>query len=1056
MKPLTLTMTAFGSYAGETTVDFTRFDHGLYLITGDTGAGKTTIFDAIVFALYGKASGNERDASTLHCDFVDKSVDTEVTLTFLQGGKEYKVVRTLHHSKIRGTENQFREGKPNATLWEPDKNPIEGAEKVTARCTELVGMNSIQFRQIVMLAQGEFKQFLKANSDQKNEILGKLFDNSLYVRYRELLKNARDTLRAEREEHTANIHATMQSFFQMPEGLEDAAREQYLPGHPALVENLKALVEADRQQLREKETERDRLHTAEINFTTQKAAAESSNKLLDELKKKRESLAALEGRADEMARLQSACDTAEKVLHRIQPKKDLLALADTTLQKTRDAIQTLEEQLKQQTSAVETAKATVDSDTERKNERDNLYSEIQQLKKSLPDYDALCEKQRAHQKEDKAAKKTERDRKATSEKLSREKEALEKIKLELKTLEGIEARVGELERAYQDAQALTAKLTGVRSRVSKLLRSIENLSTERSRLQTLTDEALAASSRYNVLYQSFICGQAGLIAADLEETLRTEGAAVCPVCNSRFIAGQEHSFAALPENTPTKEQVDDAKRTFDRKEKERSNQASTVTGLDSAIGTEKENILRDARELLPDCENWEALTAEGYLTQKAEAFRADEKEKKAQWDAAAAKQSRRKQLLGEQETANANIDKLTGQISDLGNKLTEHTELVGRLQGEITTLQQSLSYPDKEAAEGKIGELQKQHKALERSINSHQQALEAAEKARNTTGGELDGKRKDLPGLEQKYSDAASALQDALTQNGFPAWEDAERALLPLNGEDGEAWLKAQQTALNEYRNDCSTVRKRIDELSEQTKELAYTDLNELDQQIKQAHAAYNAANQECIKRQTLLENHNSTADRISEEMDALAGSAQVWKRLNALASLAVGTTGEGGKLSFDRYVMGAVFREILEMANRRLNIMSGGKYELIHRLSADRDNSKAGLEVDVMDMSTGKQRGSGSLSGGESFLVSLALALGLSDVVQHHAGGKKLDALFIDEGFGSLDNSTLDTALDVLNQLTGGSCLVGIISHVSKLEESIPQKIRVKSSERGSQLHYE
>lgn len=202
-----------------------------------------------------------------------------------------------------------------------------------------------------------------------------------------------------------------------------------------------------------------------------------------------------------------------------------------------------------------------------------------------------------------------------------------------------------------------------------------------------------------------------------------------------------------------------------------------------------------------------------------------------------------------------------------------------------------------------------------------------------------------------------------------------------------------------------------------------------------------------------LLDNHCTTTNKVVQAIQSKSKSEHAWNRLNRLANLAIGTSGEGGKLSFDRYVMGAVFREILEMANQRLNIMSGGKYELIHQLSVDRQNSTAGLDVEVLDMVTGKQRNSKSLSGGESFLVSLSLALGLSDVVQAHAGGKKLEALFIDEGFGSLDSNTLDIALDVLNQLTEGNCLVGIISHVSKLEESIPQKIRVKNSERGSSL---
>ena len=188
----------------------------------------------------------------------------------------------------------------------------------------------------------------------------------------------------------------------------------------------------------------------------------------------------------------------------------------------------------------------------------------------------------------------------------------------------------------------------------------------------------------------------------------------------------------------------------------------------------------------------------------------------------------------------------------------------------------------------------------------------------------------------------------------------------------------------------------------------------------------------------------------------ALAGTDRAAARLDRLGGLAVGVNSEQGKLSFDRYVMGAVFREILEMANRRLDVMSGGRYQLQHRSGADRRNAKAGLEIQVLDLSTGQLRGSDSLSGGEGFFTSLALALGLADVVQNRSGGRSLDALFIDEGFGSLSGDVLDKALDVLGQLSEGRRLVGVISHVDRLDESIPQKIRVKTGERGSSLTVE
>ena len=246
MRPIILEMTAFGSYAKKTVVDFDRLTHGLYLISGDTGAGKTTIFDAIMFALYGTASGSERKTEMLHCDFVDKTEDTRVVLKFRQGGKVYSVTRTIHYSRVRGTDSQFGGAKVDAELQEPEKDPITGATKVTDRCKELLGLNADQFRKIVMLAQGEFKEFLKADPEKKNEILGKLFDNSAYVRYQELLNGAREELRKERSAYVKCVEETMQSGFQLPEGVES---EQYLPGHPELVHNLNMLVAGGKTSL---------------------------------------------------------------------------------------------------------------------------------------------------------------------------------------------------------------------------------------------------------------------------------------------------------------------------------------------------------------------------------------------------------------------------------------------------------------------------------------------------------------------------------------------------------------------------------------------------------------------------------------------------------------------------------------------------------------------------------------------------------------------------------------------------------------------------------------
>jgi len=253
---------------------------------------------------------------------------------------------------------------------------------------------------------------------------------------------------------------------------------------------------------------------------------------------------------------------------------------------------------------------------------------------------------------------------------------------------------------------------------------------------------------------------------------------------------------------------------------------------------------------------------------------------------------------------------------------------------------------------------------------------------------------------------------------------------------------------------ECRGIDQSIQDLEAQTKGQKQVDLQILQGQIDEAEKESAEAEQALNSCQNLLRNHQSVYETIRHEKEILAGSDQAYAVLNRLSELAVGSNSEGGKLSFDRYVMGATFREIIEKANIRLEIMSGGQYQLVHQSESHARNRIAGLDIEVLDRNTGVQRESSSLSGGESFIVSLALALGLSDTVQSHSGGQALDTMFVDEGFGTLDDNVLDKAVQVLNSLSdGGHHLVGIISHVSRLEESIPQKISVSKGERGSVL---
>ncbi|MBQ5754664.1 MAG: hypothetical protein IIV90_03245, partial [Oscillospiraceae bacterium] len=372
-------------------------------------------------------------------------------------------------------------------------------------------------------------------------------------------------------------------------------------------------------------------------------------------------------------------------------------------------------------------------------------------------------------------------------------------------------------------------------------------------------------------------------------------------------------------------------------------------------------------------------------------------------------------------------------------------------------IRRGLDFDSEAEAKARMKALAQKKGELEEELKALRKGLEAARQARDTTAGSL-GEKKDL--LAERTAALAGeekALDQAVAKAGFAGRKEADAALALIpRDKDGEAWLAEEEAARSGYENALSGTAARISELEKLTAGRPRADMAALEESLAAAAESWQKANAQWAGQNALLENHRRTAAAAHECLAGLEASRPAWQRLEKLGSLAAGAAGAGGKLSFDRYVMGAVFREVLEMANRRLDIMSGGKYELIHKTDAERKNAKAGLEIEVLDISTGRQRPSGTLSGGEAFFTSLALALGLSDVVQNHAGGKKLDALFIDEGFGTLSDGVLDKALEVLNQLTEGDRLVGIISHVDKLDESIPQKIRVRHTEKGSSLSVE
>ena len=1059
MRPIRLTMTAFGSYADTTEIPFSDLKNGLFLVTGDTGAGKTTIFDAIVFALYGELCGAEREdrkPEMMHSDFVEKSTDTVVTLVFSEGGKEYKAERTIHFQKKRGTEGGYGAPKISAVLSEPGKDPIQGATAVTNRVRELLGMDADQFRKIVMLAQGEFNKFLKAGSDDKNKILRELFDNRLYEYYTELLKAAKERLKNARADRSREIEDTLTKFFNMPEELTGEQKLLFHSGHPNLCGNLEKLIGEEETAVLELSAEAEAAQEALNALNQKQGAAAELGRRFDELKEKNEHLAELEGQKADFEARKAAYACAEAALHRALPVIREKKLADKAFADNEARIESLTRSLEELLAVREAARAEKDGDAEHKKRAEALRGMIGQIKEQLPLYDELDEVRAAKSKSLALAEDAGKEIAAKTETVEKTEAYIREHKEKLEALYGIDGIVSESKVAAEKAEEAGTRFAGILDKLRDITRREKSLAEARAVRQTAALTASEKMDAYNGVYQRFISGQAGILAEELRAKIERDGSTPCPVCGALRHREDVWHFAVKGEDIPDQEAVEAAKAGYETAEKKRAEADREVGSLEADIDGRKAAVLEAAEALFGEEMSYETLASREYLAEKQAALKAAAEKTKDAYRAALASQEKRNSLKKEVDEAEKELPKLREAIRQAEGRKADGSSAAAAAGAREESLKAQLIYADRDEAGRRMRQLSEEEKMLSDAVRRHEAAFEAAEKRYADARGQLTAREDQRKTLEESLLRAEEHLSGVLSELHFPDEAAVLAALPPVREDRQERWLKDERRAITEYENDCTNTAGRIRELTEALDGKERTDLEALREKIGEAGELLARKNEEKNRKSLLVTNHQMTLKRVGAHKNYLDRTEEAFKRVNRLGSLAEGEKSEGGKISFDRYVIGAVFREILQMANRRLDIMSGGKYRLIYKSGVKRTNSEAGLEISVLDLSTGRERDSNSLSGGESFFTSLALALGLSDVVQNHAGGRRLETLFVDEGFGTLSDDVLDLALSVLKSLSEGNRMVGLISHVDKLNESIPQKIHVKNGKRGSTVRVE
>lgn len=898
MRPLHLTLSAFGAYADKTELDLRQLgERGLYLITGDTGAGKTTLFDAIAFALFGTPSGDGRESSMLRSKFAAPETPTEVELTFSNAGKTYTIRRNPEYERPKSRGSGTTKETARAELTMPDGRVITRRADVDAAIRDILGVDRSQFCQIAMIAQGEFRKLLLADTKDRREIFRDIFKTNLYTRFQERVKadflalnRERDEARKARDQYAALIR--------LPENAE-------LPPEGELPRFLASLLDADRAQDAAWKKELRQIDFALEKLTAEEAKAGEGEKNRKALKEAESSCAAVEETVKELRRALETENTR-------QPELDALT----------ETLSALDEELK-------------------------IHAEL-----------------RAKNTEADAAQKTAAAAAARLSALEAEHKALQD-------------RLAQDREEYHALAASAKRLAILRQEKDVLLQHLEEIGSYEAALQTVSekkasaDDALAAytearrdeeklSAKAQELRRRLNDEQAGVLASALRE------GEPCPVCGALT---HPHPAQCAPD-APDEKTVKDAEETA-KAARECVNEASAASG---SAKSAYEIAQKEAEE------------------RKEKLFGAKEINLKAEKASSARRCVNKECEIAQEEKNAARYETLSRQIPIEEKQLSAMEAPLAAAQKESAAIQSALSVLLASADELRAGV-------------KHENAADA-----------------------EKEKERALTRQNQINK----ARESAEKV------------LRASEQTL-------SSEKGKVEQLKKLLSDAPSVDLSAFAEEKRRLTGQKNDIQQNRLALNSRITANESAKKGMDKKTAELRGLDARWTWMKPLHDTANGALTGKERVSLETYVQMTCFDRILARANAHLMRMSGGKYDLKRRESAAKLNTQSGLELDVIDHYNGSERSVKTLSGGETFLASLSLALGLSEEIQSSAGGVQMDTLFVDEGFGSLDEETLRQAMRALRELSEDDRLIGIISHVSELRREIDRQIVVTRSPDGA-----
>lgn len=1042
MRPLKLTMSAFGPYAGVETIDFEKLnDKNIFLITGPTGAGKTTIFDAISYALFGEASGSSRDKDSLRSDFALLETPTYIDLEFGLRGKVYKITRFPQQERKKARGEGFVSKNSEAHLALPDGDIVTKVSNVDEKISGILGINKNQFRQIVMLPQGEFRKLLEADSEEREGIFRKIFGTETFETIQRKLDEQKKAIyrkiaetKTQRDTHVKHIEPGEDELLIKLINAEDLNIIEIVNGTTELIkkdeEDSKKLNEEVKElKIKQEKVQKSIVEGEEINKKL-KEKYELEQQYQSNLLRKREyeekQIHLEKGRrAREVKLVEDSLKDRENNFNKKQLQYNE---AEQKLKAVESSIILFEKQLREQENKESERKKLSDSINTLKNQQEKVKeyeeksSKIIELREELKNKDNYLKKLKLL--------------------INDEKNKLEKANKELMDAQKAETKKGKLDNTVYEKELIIKDMRLLYKKTEEYIDNVDKHMSNSKSFEEFEKKYNNYKNDYELLEDNFRRGQAGLLAKDLKE------GTPCPVCGST----NHPKVAQLIYGVPTEEKLKKVKVEFDKLREEREKKLQVLSDLNGTIKSSKELLmeLKDKlKEFLGEVSSIPEKDMLNYLVDKG-------KQTSEELNILKADQGKLIKLIEKKNILEDTIVKLGESIKEKEQSLQslekKYTEFYGKVESEeklLISVEKEISQEIRSSNKLllKIKELENSLMSLENAYKKAQENYNKAKTDHASSLADKDGKSKNVEEAIKEVKLHQEALNNKIRVVGFEDYN--QYALFRMTEEE----IMLLEKDIVEYHQNLKSLKDRVEKASKDIEGLSEVVIEKLVEALNEVKLQQQNLESKEKNLYLRVNNNKKALKEIKIISQFIKADEEKYSVIGELARIANGDNIE--RITFERYVLAAYFDEIIKTANVRFSKMAGGRFILRRKEEKGKGRKQEGLELEVFDNYTGKSRHVKTLSGGESFKASLALALGLADVVQSYAGGISLDTMFVDEGFGTLDIESLDNAIQCLIDLQKGGRLVGIISHVPELKERINARLEITPAKEGSKAKF-